>query len=171
MLSSVIKWKYFPRYWPFVGNSPVTGEFLSQMPVTWSFDIFLYMPKQTVEWTIESPVIWDTIALIITSLYWNTGYTRTMFNDSETEQCCVYTVNMFPVFSAEDIQLLKIGSSTQDMRCRCDASSLLYTNAFYGGLPQFCLWCYNICCDICISPKWKVQSRVVKPKWSLYRNI
>ena len=31
----VIKWKRFPRYWPFV-----TGEFPSQRPVTQSFDSF-----------------------------------------------------------------------------------------------------------------------------------
>ena len=30
----------FPRYWPFAGNSPVTGEFPSQRPVTRSFDVF-----------------------------------------------------------------------------------------------------------------------------------
>ena len=32
----VIKWKYSPRYCPFV-----TGEFPSQRPVTWSFDFSL----------------------------------------------------------------------------------------------------------------------------------
>ena len=37
----VIKWKHFPRHWPFsVGNSPVTGEFPSQRPVTRSFAVF-----------------------------------------------------------------------------------------------------------------------------------
>ena len=37
----VIKWKHFPRYWPLcVWNSPVTGEFPSQRPVTRSFDVF-----------------------------------------------------------------------------------------------------------------------------------
>ena len=37
----VIKWKHFPRYWSFcAGNSPVTGEFPSQRPVTRSFDVF-----------------------------------------------------------------------------------------------------------------------------------
>ena len=36
----VIKWKHFPRYWRFcAGNSPVTGEFPSQRPVTRSFDV------------------------------------------------------------------------------------------------------------------------------------
>ena len=36
-----IKWKHFLRYWPFcAGNSPVTGEFPSQRPVTQSFGIF-----------------------------------------------------------------------------------------------------------------------------------
>ena len=37
----VIKWKHFPRYWPFcAGNLPVTGEFPSRRPVTpkrWGF--------------------------------------------------------------------------------------------------------------------------------------
>ena len=37
----VIKWKYFPRYWPFVPRiQQVTGEFPSQRPVTRSFDAF-----------------------------------------------------------------------------------------------------------------------------------
>ena len=37
----VIKWKVFPRYGTFcVGNSPATGEFPPQRPVTWSFDVF-----------------------------------------------------------------------------------------------------------------------------------
>ena len=37
----VIKWKHFSRYWPFncEGHSPITGEFPSQRPVTWSFDV------------------------------------------------------------------------------------------------------------------------------------
>ena len=41
----VIKWKHFPRHWPFVqGNSPVTGEFPTQRPVTRNFDV----PEETV---------------------------------------------------------------------------------------------------------------------------
>ena len=32
-LHDVIKWKYFPRYWPF-------GGFPAQRPVTQSFDVF-----------------------------------------------------------------------------------------------------------------------------------
>ena len=35
----VIKWQNFPRYWPFVRRT-VTGGFLSQRPVTRSFDDF-----------------------------------------------------------------------------------------------------------------------------------
>ena len=34
----VIKWKHFPRYWPFVREFP--GEFHTQRPVTRSFDVF-----------------------------------------------------------------------------------------------------------------------------------
>ena len=58
----VIKWKHFPRYWPFVrGKSPVTGEFASQRPVTQSFDVFFdlrlnkRLSKQSWGWWFETP--------------------------------------------------------------------------------------------------------------------
>ena len=52
------------------GNPPVTGGFPSQRPVTRGFEGFFYLssPEQTVEQTIETPVIWGAIALIMTSL-------------------------------------------------------------------------------------------------------
>ena len=50
------------------GNSPVTGEFPSQRPVSRSFDIFFDLPQQTAVQTIETPVIWDDIVLVMTSL-------------------------------------------------------------------------------------------------------
>ena len=59
VLDDVTKWKYFPRYWPFVGNPPNTDGFPSQGPVA---------PEQTLEQTIAVPVILDAIALIMTSL-------------------------------------------------------------------------------------------------------
>ena len=61
----------FSALLPFcAGNSPVTGEFPSQRPVTRSFDdLFdLRLNKQTVEQTMDTPMIWDTTALIMTSL-------------------------------------------------------------------------------------------------------
>ena len=58
----VIKWKYFPRYWPFcAGNSPVTGEFPAQWPVTRSFDVAFdlrpnkRLSKQSWGWWFETP--------------------------------------------------------------------------------------------------------------------
>ena len=63
----VIKWKHFPRYWPFVrgihgaGNSPVTSEFPSQRPVTQSVDVFFdlrlnkRLSKQSCGWWFETP--------------------------------------------------------------------------------------------------------------------
>ena len=59
----VIKWKHFPRYWPFVpgGNSPVIGEFPAQRPVTRSFNIFFdlrlnkRLSKQWWGWWFETP--------------------------------------------------------------------------------------------------------------------
>ena len=51
----VIKWKQFPRYWPFF------GEFPSQRPVTRSFHVFFDLPlnkrpsKQSWSWWFETP--------------------------------------------------------------------------------------------------------------------
>ena len=60
----VIKWQHFPRYWPFVRvDSP------SQRSVTRSFDyFFLSAPEQTVKQTVETLLIWDAIALIMTAM-------------------------------------------------------------------------------------------------------
>ena len=53
------------------GNTPVTGVFPSQRPVTRSFDIFFDMRlNKTVEETTDTPVVWDVIALIMASLQW-----------------------------------------------------------------------------------------------------
>ena len=57
----VIKWKHFPRYWPFVRNSPVPGEFPIRRPVTWSFDVFfdlrpiIRLSKQWWGWWFYKP--------------------------------------------------------------------------------------------------------------------
>ena len=43
------------------GNSPVTGEFPTQWPVTWSFDVFFdprlndWLSKQSLSWWFETP--------------------------------------------------------------------------------------------------------------------
>ena len=50
------------------GNSPVTDEFPSQRPVTSSFDVFFDLCQKMVDQTIETPVIWDAIMLIMMSL-------------------------------------------------------------------------------------------------------
>ena len=68
-----IKWKPFPRYWPFVcvcvcvcvcvgggGGLPVTDEFASQRPVTRSFDVFFdlclnkRLSKQSWGWWLDT---------------------------------------------------------------------------------------------------------------------
>ena len=58
----VIKWKHITRYWPYVrGNSPVTGKFRAQRPVTRSFDVFFDLrlnkplSKQSWGWWFETP--------------------------------------------------------------------------------------------------------------------
>ena len=51
------------------GNSPVTGEFPAQRPVTRSFDVsFDLRLDLTIEQTMDTPVFWDAIAVIMTSL-------------------------------------------------------------------------------------------------------
>ena len=56
----VIKWKYFPRNWPFL-REPVPGEFPAQRPVTRSFDVFFdlrlnkRLSKQPRGWWFETP--------------------------------------------------------------------------------------------------------------------
>ena len=55
----------------YIANSPVAGEFPSQRPVTWSFDVFfdLQLNKRLSK---QSRRRWlDAIALIISSLHWN----------------------------------------------------------------------------------------------------
>ena len=61
MHDDVIKWKHFPRNWPFAGKSPVPGEFPAQRPVTRSFDVFFdlclnkRLSKQSWGWWFETP--------------------------------------------------------------------------------------------------------------------
>ena len=58
---NVIKWKHFPRYGPIV-----TGEFPAQRATDAELWCFLWpKPAPTVRQTMERPVIWDAIALII----------------------------------------------------------------------------------------------------------
>ena len=53
------------------GNSPVTGGFPAQRPVTRSFDVFSdLLPKKMVEQTMETLVIWDAIAPIMMTSSW-----------------------------------------------------------------------------------------------------
>ena len=54
----VIKWKHFPRYWPFVR---IIGEFPAQRPITRSFDVYFdlrpnkQLSKQPWCWWFETP--------------------------------------------------------------------------------------------------------------------
>ena len=67
---NVIKWKHFPRYWPFVRGIhrwPVTGEFPAQRPWRGAL-MFSLICVSTNGWVNNrTSVIWDAIALIMTS--------------------------------------------------------------------------------------------------------
>ena len=65
----VIKWKHFPHYWTFVKGihqPPVNSPHAGQWRIALIFP--LSASEQTVEQTIETPVIWDAIANKMTSL-------------------------------------------------------------------------------------------------------
>ena len=68
----VIKWKHFPRYWPFVRGT--TGHrWVVSLTKASDTELLYFLwsaPEQTVEQTIEMSVTWDAIALIMTSLWW-----------------------------------------------------------------------------------------------------
>ena len=72
----IFTWKHFPHYWPFVWGihqSPVNSPPPPPHTHTKASDAELWCflwsaPEQMVEWTTEMMVIWDTIALIMTSL-------------------------------------------------------------------------------------------------------
>ena len=55
----IIKWKHFPRHWPFVRGAP--GEFPAQRPVTRNFDVIFdrrpnkRLNKQWWGWWFETP--------------------------------------------------------------------------------------------------------------------
>ena len=59
----------FPRHWPFVreitGHRWIILTKASDAELWW---VFLSVPEQTTEQTIETLVIWDAIAVIMTSL-------------------------------------------------------------------------------------------------------
>ena len=63
------KRKHFPRYWPFLrGIHRFTGGFPSQRPVTQSFDVSLIFAWINGWANKRDLVIWDAIAIIMTSL-------------------------------------------------------------------------------------------------------
>ena len=68
MHEDVIKWKLFPRCWPFVRGiyrTPVDSLHKASDVERW---FFLSAPEQMVQQTIETSLIWEAIALIMRSL-------------------------------------------------------------------------------------------------------
>ena len=88
----VIKWKHFPLLALCAGNSPVTGEFPSQRPVTWIFDVFFdlclnqRLNKQSWGWWFEtqSCTLWRHFN-DMASLYWGYRTVSVVFNCLDTK--------------------------------------------------------------------------------------
>ena len=68
----VIKWRHFPHYWPFVREIYRSAVDSLTKASDAELSGFLWsMPQETFEQPIETPVIWDAIVLIMSSLwYW-----------------------------------------------------------------------------------------------------
>ena len=67
----VIKWKHFPRYLPFMRES--TGHRWIPLTKASNTELWYFLwsaSEQTTEQALETPVICDAIALIMTSLLW-----------------------------------------------------------------------------------------------------
>ena len=108
----VIKWKHFPRYWPFcAGNSPVTGEFPTQRPVMQSFDIFFdlrlnkRLSKQSRVWWFETPwhPLWRQCD-DISGVYEKNTYKK--YDHSVRQLCsktCLATVLIRSIFAREKL--------------------------------------------------------------------
>ena len=67
----VIKWKHFPRYWPFwrgIFRSPVDSAHKDQLCGAFIFS--LICTWTVLEQTIETPMIWDAITIIMMWLWW-----------------------------------------------------------------------------------------------------
>ena len=101
----VIKWKHFPRYWLWVGNSPVPGEFSAQRPVTRSFDVFFdlrlnkRLSKQSWGWWFEtqSDSLWrhcnDMRGLVCVVMWWTLDIDITdFFLLIQVTECSCYSL-------------------------------------------------------------------------------
>ena len=80
-LDDVIKWKHFPRYWPFVRDSH--REFPSRRPVTRNFDVFfdLHLSKRLSKrsrrrWFEPSRSLWCHCNVLMVWLRNGPGYKK-----------------------------------------------------------------------------------------------
>ena len=101
--NDVIKWKHFPRYWPFARGphrSPVNFPHKGQWRGALMFSLICV--RLTVEYKIVRLVIWDAIVPIMTSLQWAEQMTESCYNalqkggleydSSSTKQTLLQTV-------------------------------------------------------------------------------
>ena len=86
----VTKLKHFPRYWAFVKGIhrwPVDSPHKGQWGVTMICAFLSCAHEQMVEPTVDMPVIWDAMSLIVTSLSWETERTPTTQDISMRRLC------------------------------------------------------------------------------------
>ena len=108
----VIKWKHFPRC-PFcAGNSPVSGEFPAQRPVTRSFEVFFdlrpnkRLSKQSWGWwfkTLSSPLWRHRNALVKFQTnwlsYWHRSKMAAILQRPFSRNCSCFDSNLTGVSS------------------------------------------------------------------------
>ena len=90
---AVIKWKHFPRSWPFVRGIHRSPVVLLTKASDTELCCFLWSAcEQAVDQTTETPVIWDAIALIMklficVSICWCCTFAFTYFSQC-LQNCC-----------------------------------------------------------------------------------
>ena len=132
----------------YVGNSPVTGEFPSQRPVTWSFDVFVdlcqhnRLSKQSRRWWFEreSHSLWRHC------------------NVSDISTQNIYTVFLIKVSRMKTLQ--------HNLTCWCLMCNLLMTTVVYD-------WRHNsadlYACFLVKTDTWPVSLMMMSSNGNIFR--
>ena len=100
----VINWKQFPRYWPFVGEfASHRWIHLTKASYTELWYFLRSTPEQTAEQIIETPVIRDAIALIMTSLWWDLTIFHLLFCYFQQLKCRDISSAITPLIKLNDV--------------------------------------------------------------------
>ena len=133
---------------PLCGNSPVTGEFPAQRPVTWSFDVFFDLSlnkplcKQSWGWWFETPLrsLWRHCNAMEQSTYEELRVRyRVSFVSSKYDFCSTSVVSVLHGISCLiRITIFKLRSETTKIKNRIIHT--FYAVNIWPGILKSGLW-------------------------------